>query len=178
MKELIDWLNTNKISFVQIDNEVVEIEDFGKIFLADLSLVQSIFRGQDDNIQFNLMEDPSVLMEENIFYVAFPFGDNWYYYDLREKFKFNTLKYIGKRQPTTINVPFVNLGVHSSYELLNGSGSLDTWVKKAQYLGQNALGICDKNTMAATLILQKECEKSGLIIYSDIHYLLNTKKKQ
>ena len=60
MKELISWLNANKISFLQIDNEVVEIEDFGKVFLADLSSVQSIFRGQDDNIQFNLMEAPSV----------------------------------------------------------------------------------------------------------------------
>lgn len=162
MKELISWLNANKISFLQIDNEVVEIEDFGKVFLADLSSVQSIFRGQDDNIQFNLMEAPSVLIEENIFYVVFPFGNNWYYYDLREKFAFNILKYIGKRQPATVNVPFVNLGVHSSYELLNGSGDLETWAKKTKYLGQEALGICDKNTMAATLILQKECEKAGI----------------
>lgn len=161
MKELIDWLNTNKISFVRIDNEVVEIENFGKAFLADLSSVQSIFRGQDE-LLFNLMEDPAVLMEENIFYVVFPFGNNWYYYDLREKFRFNILKYIGKRQPGTINVPFVNLGVHSSYELLNGSGGLDMWVKKAGYLGQTALGICDRNTMAATLILQKECDKAGI----------------
>ncbi|MFT0360160.1 hypothetical protein [Bacteroides thetaiotaomicron] len=130
MKELISWLNANKISFVQIDNEVVEIENFGKAYLADLSSVQSIFREQDDNIQFNLMEAPSVLIEENIFYVVFSFGNNWYYYDLREKFAFNILKYIGKRQPATINVPFVNLGVHSSYELLSGSGDLETWVKK------------------------------------------------
>lgn len=162
MKELISWLNANKISFVQIDNEVVEIENFGKAYLADLSSVQSIFREQDDNIQFNLMEAPSVLIEENIFYVVFSFGNNWYYYDLREKFAFNILKYIGKRQPATINVPFVNLGVHSSYELLSGSGDLETWVKKTKYLGQDALGICDKNTMAATLILQKECEKAGI----------------
>ena len=61
MKELIDWLNTNKISFVQIDNEVIEIENFGKVFLADLSSVQSIFRGQDEQIQFNLMEDLSLI---------------------------------------------------------------------------------------------------------------------
>ena len=35
-------------------------------------------------------------------------------------------------------------------------------VRKAKYLGQTALGICDYNTMAATLILQKECEAAGL----------------
>lgn len=34
--------------------------------------------------------------------------------------------------------------------------------KKAKYLGQSALGICDYNTMAATLILQKECEAAGI----------------
>lgn len=33
MEELIDWLNSNKISFIKIDNEVIEIEDFGKMFL-------------------------------------------------------------------------------------------------------------------------------------------------
>lgn len=162
MKRLIDWLNANKISFVQVDNEVIEIENFGKVFLADLSSVQSIFRGQDEQIQFNLMEDPAVLMQEGIFYVAFPFGNNWFYYDLREKFKFNILKYVGKRQPSTINVPFANLGVHTCFELLNGSGDLAIWIKKAKYLGQEALGICDHNTMAATLILQKECEKAGI----------------
>ena len=29
MKELIKWLDANKISFKQFDNEVVEIEGFG-----------------------------------------------------------------------------------------------------------------------------------------------------
>ena len=53
----------------------------------------------------------------------------------------------------------INLFLH---ELLNGSGELSDWVKKAKYLGQNAIGICDRNTMAATLNLQKECTKAGL----------------
>ena len=46
---------------------------------------------------------------------------------------------------------------HTPFELLNGSGSIADWVRKAKYLGHTALGICDKNTMAATLNLQKEC---------------------
>ena len=46
--------------------------------------------------------------------------------------------------------------------MLNGSFSLTDWIKKAKYLGQSALGICDYNTMAATLILQKECEAAGI----------------
>ena len=78
MEELTEWLDANKISFKMIDNEVIEIEDFGKMFLADLSGVKSIFKVKDDEVSFNLMEDPSVLMEEDIYYVAFKFGDNWY----------------------------------------------------------------------------------------------------
>lgn len=159
MNELMEWLNTNKIAFHQIDNEVIEVDGFGKILLADLSGVASIFKGEENNLRFNLMESPDVLMSEEIFYVAFEFGRNWYYYDLREPFRFNILKYIGNRQPTKLNIPFVNLGIHTPYELLNGSGDLSQWVQKAKYLGHTAIGICDYNTMAATLNLQKECAK-------------------
>jgi DNA polymerase-3 subunit alpha len=162
MEELINWLNTHKISFRTIDKEVIEIEDFGKMFLADLSGVQSIFRLAKDEPVFNLMENPEILKGEGIYYVAFPFGRNWYYYDLREEFRFNILKYTGKRQAAQLTVPFVNLGVHTPYELLNASGDIKDWVKKAKWMGHDALGIADRNTMAATLHLQKECDKAGL----------------
>lgn len=162
MEELKKWLEANKIGYRQIDNEVIEVTDFGKMYLADLSNAHCIFRGTENDLQFNLMERPEVLMQEQIYYVAFKFGLNWYWFDLREKFKFNILKYIGKRSRCKVDVPFVNLGVHTPYELLNGSGDLATWVKKAKYLGHQALGICDRNTMAATLNLQKECKKAGI----------------
>jgi len=162
MEELIKWLEANKICYRVIDKEVIELEEFGKVFLADLSQVQSIFRGTKDELQFNLMERPEILVEEGINYVAFPFGRNWYYYDLREEFSFNILKYIGKRQPASCNVPFVNLGIHTPYELLNSSGDIGLRVKKAKLLGHTAIGICDRNTLAATLSLQKECAKAGL----------------
>lgn len=162
MKELIAWLEANRICFRQIDNELIEIEDFGKMLLADLSGVSSIFKVNDNGVRFNLMESPDVLMQEEIYYVAFPFGDNFYYYDLREEFRFNLLRYIGKRQLTQRDTPFVNLGVHTPFELLNGSGDVADWVRKAKYLGHMAIGICDYNTMAATLTLQKECAKAEL----------------
>ena len=158
MIEFKEWLNTNKIVFKEVDSEVVEIDDFGKLYLADLSGVSSIIKDS----KFNLSESPEVLIEEGINYVAFPFGNNFYYYDLREEFKFSILKYIGKREPTTLDIPFVNLGVHTPYELLNGSGAISDWVRKAKYLGHTAIGICDYNTMAGTLILQKECKEAGI----------------
>lgn len=162
MNELIQWLQANKICYAPVDNEVIEIIDFGKLFVADLTEVQSIFRGTKDNLIFNLMENPQVLIEEGINHVAFPFGRNWYYYDLREEFRFNILKYIGRREKPVLDIPFVNLGVHTPYELLNGSGDIGQWIKKAKVLGHSALGICDYNTMAATLAFQKECIKAGI----------------
>ena len=166
------WLDANRIVYRQIDDEVVEIEDFGKVFLADLSGVGSIFKGDEGNIRFNLMESPDVLMEEEIYYVAFAFGRNWYYFDLREEFRFNLLKYVGKRQPARLNIPYVNLGIHTGYELLNGSGELADWVRKAKYLGHTAIGICDYNTMGATLNLQKECSSTGLKYVFGYSFLL------
>lgn len=162
MTNLCAWLDTQSILYSLVDNEVVDLPGFGKMFCADLSGVKSIFRQQDDKQVFNLMEDPQTLMDEGIFYVAFPFGRNWYYYDLREDFSLNILKYLGTPQKSDVSVPFVNLGIHTPFELLNASGDLSVWIEKAKWLGHQAIGICDRNTMAGTLSLQKECEKAGL----------------
>ncbi len=158
MENLIKWLNKNKIQYTQIDNDVVDIAEFGLMYLADTSAVNSILR----NDQFNLSERAEVLIEEGINYAAFHFGNNFFYYDLREPFQFNILKYIGCRQPATNSVQFVNLGVHTPYELLNASGSISNLVCKAKHLGHTAIGICDYNTMAGTLNLQKECKARGI----------------
>ena len=162
MDNLKAWLDTQHIQYTVIDDEVVDIPGFGKLFKADLSGIKSIFRQVGDDAVFNLMENEEILMDEGIYYVAFPFGRNWYYYDLREEFRFNILKYIGRPKPSVIDVPFVNLGVHTPYELLNGAGDIGLWIQKARWLGHTAIGICDKNTMAATLNFQKECAKAGL----------------
>ena len=74
MNELLDWLKRQKIAFEPVDSEVVFIPEFGKLFLADLSGVTSIFRGEEGNLQFNLMESPDVLKEEGIFHITFPLG--------------------------------------------------------------------------------------------------------
>ena len=47
------------------------------------------------------------------------------------------------------------------------------WVRKAKYLGHTALGICDYNTMAATLTLQKECAKVELKYVFGYSFTLN-----
>lgn len=162
IRELFAWLDAQNIDYKPVDTEVAELPGFGKLFMADLSDVDSIFRGEGDNLAFNLMESSEVLQEEGIYHVAFPFGRNWYYYDLRENFRFHILKYVGRPKTPRHDIPFVNLGIHTPYELLNASGALETWSRKAKWLGQTAVGICDRNTMAATLNLQKACAQAGL----------------
>ena len=163
MNELIQWLKDNRIIHRQLDSDVIEIAEFGKMFVEDTSKLNSIFRkDKDGELEFNCMEQPEILMDEDINYVAFKFGDNWYYTDLRKEFSLNILKYIGQREPSSSNIKLVNLGVHTPYELLNGSFMPNMWVKKALWLGHNALGICDYNTMAACFVFQKECEAAGI----------------
>ena len=58
MQELIQWLDAQNIEYTTIDNEVIEIPNFGKMFLADLSGVESIFKSKDGDVRFNLMENP------------------------------------------------------------------------------------------------------------------------
>lgn len=163
MKDLIEWLQNNKIAYTEIDNEVIEIINFGKCFVEDTSKVNSILRkDKDGELIFNGSEDPNALIEEGIAYIIFKFGNNWYYFDINKGFSLNILKYVGTKTPTQHNFQLVNLGVHTPYELLNGSFMPKMWVKKALYCGHNAIGICDKNTMAACYNLQKECNSAGI----------------
>ena len=66
MNELHEWLEAHRIAYRPIDREVVEIEGLGKLFLADLSGVESIFRVRGAEVEFNLMERPEVLLAEGI----------------------------------------------------------------------------------------------------------------
>ncbi len=163
--ELYEWLETNKIQYTSVDEDVIDIPEFGKVFFQDTQKANynSIFRkDKEGELIFNSMEDPEVLVNEGINYIAFKFGNNFYYYDLRKDFALNILKYVGKHTEIQSKVEYVNLGVHTPYELLNGSFMPNQWVRKAKYLGHKALGICDMNTMAACFTLQKECEAAGL----------------
>lgn len=163
--ELYDWLDKNKIQYTVIDSEVIDIHGFGKAYFQDTqrSTYNSIFRkDMDGNLIFNSMVRPEELLNDGIEYIVFKFGDNFYYHNLNQNFKLNILKYVGERTPLQHDIPFVNLGVHTPFELLNGSFMPEEWIRKAKYLGHTALGVCDYNTMAACFIFQKECDAAGI----------------
>lgn len=161
--KLHKWLVKNKIKHNIIDGDTVEINRFGKLYINDLSDAGSIFRKnrKTGEIVFNLMCDKESLLKDGIDKVTFLFGDNWYWFDLEKGFELNILKYVGERE-RVLDIPFVNLGIHTPFELLNGSFKIRDWIAKAKHIGQDCIGICDKNTMAASLQLQKECEASGM----------------
>lgn len=163
MNELIEWLKANKIQYSIVDSEVLELPGLGQVYVEDTSKLNSIFRlDNNGELIFNSVEEPSVLIAEGIFYIAFKFGDNWYYYDIRKDFSLNILKYVGTHTETERKESIVNLGVHTAYELLNGSFLPEMWVKKAVFCGHKAIGICDRNTMAACYNLQKQCKNAGI----------------
>lgn len=163
--ELCEWLDGNKIQYTKVDSEVIDIHGFGKAYFQDTqrSTYNSIFRKDaDGNLIFNSMVRPEELLNDGIENIVFKFGDNFYYHNLNQDFKLNILKYVGDRTPLQHNIPFVNLGVHTPFELLNGSFMPEEWIRKAKYLGHTALGVCDYNTMAACFIFQKECDAAGI----------------
>lgn len=163
MEELIEWLVRNKIQHNTISDDVIEVVGMGKMLYQNTEEMNSIFRTNADNeVVFNCIEDAEVLQEEEINYVTFKFGNNWYYTDIRKEFALNILKYIGDRVSTSCDIEFVNLGIHTPYELLNGSFMPKEWARKAKYLGHNAIGVCDKNTMASLFNFQKDCDAIGI----------------
>lgn len=163
--ELYEWLDDNKIQYSVVDQDVVEIPEFGKMYFQDTQRASynSIFRKDaDGNLIFNSLVRPEELLNDGIEYIAFKFGDNFYYHNVTQAFALNILKYIGKHTELVHDIPFANLGIHTPFELLNGSFMPDEWVRKAKYLGHTALGVCDYNTMAACFIFQKECDAVGI----------------
>lgn len=160
---LKEWLKANRIRHEFLDDEVLDILGLGKMFVEDTDNLPSIFRATPDGvIEFNSTESPEVLAAEGIDKAAFRFGNNWYWTDLSGPVRLNILKYVGEAEPPVRKERFVNLGCHTGFELLNGSGVPMDWVRKAKWLGHDSLGVCERNTMASHFQFQCDCGEEGL----------------
>lgn len=172
-KSLSEWIENNKLSVSESkinDSDIVSIEGVGTF------LYVHPFDGKiiDEDFAFILSDEEFDLLDEKkVNYILFEFGKKFYYSSLKQsknryneiiyKPEFNDFKYLGTTKETTEDTfPFVHLGVHSEYEMLNGSGACELWAKKAAFMKVKALGICDKNTMAGVLSFQTACEKKGV----------------
>ena len=163
--ELKQWLDDHMIEG-KIIRDVVTIPGFGRFLFQDMSKREHLFKQNKDtgDFEFDCVEVPKYLISDDIFYVIVKFGNEFYYTDVRKDFKLNPLRHVGDRKEheESYKHPYVNLGVHTPYELLNGSGPITEWVKTAKWMGHRSIGICDRNTMAATLQLQKEAKAAGI----------------
>ena len=90
------------------------------------------------------------------------FGGSHYIIDFeQDEIELQELVYLGKStDKETSDFPY--LGMRGKFELCNGSKNYNDWVKKALFLEQSHLGICEKNTLAGTLPFQNECKKNNL----------------
>ena len=93
----------------------------------------------------------------------FRFGGVWYTIEKGQERdpKLNRVKWRGQSEVAGLSSNF--LGVHGSFELLNGTSLYSDWVKKAKFLGIERLGIVEKGTLAGALKFQNACKSVGII---------------
>jgi DNA polymerase-3 subunit alpha len=165
--DLNTWIEQNHLSITRINDYIIEIEEVGKFYILEPK--ENII--VDKELTFVLSDDDMDRVERlkpNFF--LFQFGVRWYYSKLetflntkrqtKYKFSLNEFMYIGK---TTIdNGSFFHLGIHSCYELMNGSRYAEDWCQKAKFINMSTIGICDKNTLAGTLDFQIYCDKKQI----------------
>jgi DNA polymerase-3 subunit alpha len=159
----MSWIKQYLSGFKKIEDNLYEIEGLGKCLV-----LSDTFNGEpktfivDDDLRPILdEEDKEIYDREDVRYIVFKFGSNWWYADkieIFEKFRLKPLKYLGRKK----DYQFPHLGIHGEFELMNGCRSYDKWCKKAKFLGINTLGICEQNTLAGVFKFQKACKKAGI----------------
>ncbi len=166
--KLTKWIEKNKLQVTPVTDNIVDVLDFGKCILINPKDTKIL----DVEMNIILTEQEQELIDEDkdLKAAIFSFGGRFYYTTIeREKWdknnkiriKFDDFKNIGKYKGDFV-VPFVHLGVHTEYELLNGSHKAKDWVKKAKFFGHESIGICDKNALGGTLSFQIACEEAKI----------------
>ena len=152
MKEVVslkEWLDNHNLIY-SLRKDVLVIPGFGRCLIQDN--YDHIFRQtKDGDVVFNSIENYSYLIADEIYYIVFPFGCRWYYIDIRKDpsdLQFKILRYVGESPKFEHECEFYPLGLHSGFELLNGSGLLKDWCAKAKFLGYKGIAVADRNTMA------------------------------
>lgn len=161
-ENLNDWLESNMILY-EVDQSVPEEHSVISINGSRYALIDP------DDVLFN--QDMKIIIYDeyididryNIDHYIFEFGGQYFHTPTDSvKIEFNILKWIGKANQG-IEAPFVHLGVHGGYELMNGTGDYDDWCAKAAFIGMESLGICEENTLAGVMQFQKSCVDAGIV---------------
>lgn len=178
MKEMFDrlyqWAAQNMLNVQphSLDERMFVVPKFGTLYLLVPNEDGKLLTPE---LYFTLPEEETLVIQQavedkTIEYFLFEFGKRFYYCkpvfkkdqynEQRISASFTDFKYVGKPIIKTNRV-FNHLGVHTEYEILNGSGLKD-YIKKAKFMGNTHLGIVDRDTLAGTLAFQMECIKEGI----------------
>lgn len=170
MEELIKYLEDNFIKYKVIAENVVEIG--GKTYGLAVARQQDII---DENgvikpgkaeklFMRNFQFIGELLTDVSVDNYVYKFGSQWYWLPVgkEKEVTLTKLRYIGETTYSGSEDSF--LGVHGSFELMNGSGHYGEWVDKAKFLGIKNLGICERDTLAGALKFQLACQKEESIL--------------
>jgi DNA polymerase-3 subunit alpha len=166
-ESLKSWIEENQLTANFLHEKILEIEGVGKFLtiepknlaLPDGTKLNNVIF--DTEFQITISDEESELVDE-VDYLLFQFGNRWYYVNDLVPEEIKEFKYLGKANLTFFDTKFPYLGVHGGFELTSGSRLYSDWVKKAQFLGVETLGICEENTLAGTLAFQDECLKNKI----------------
>ena len=188
-ESLNNWLKENRLSVSESElngSDIISVESIGDMLYLHPFENKVI----DEDFAFILSDEEFDIIDEGrVKFILFEFGGKFYFSGLKKdrnryneiiyKPEFNDFKYFGESTEPKI-LDFVHLGVHSEYEMMNGSGACDLWAKKASFLKCKALGICDKDTLAGSLPFQSACESKGVkpIIGETITVAINYSEEQ
>lgn len=178
--KLKKWIEDNKLSIVEKKDNVFFVEGFGELLLLEPMNIEhddkkTVLENKVITPLFTFAIEDMDLFETlesgKYKYVLFAFGGRYYYSEVKKVKdrmgdfgfapEFNDFKNIGVINEDPI-ADFVHLGIHSEYELMNGSGVCEDWVDKGAFLKSSCLGICDRNTLGGTLSFQMACNKKSI----------------
>jgi DNA polymerase-3 subunit alpha len=170
MKDLKIWIKQSNINCT-FSGAVLFIDNFGKLLFIpekDGIIIQKDYSLILSDEEYDLLDEDAEIKN-----VVFKFGNRYFFCSVNNRKKneynedvieprFNDFRNIGEFNSDFNDLNFCHLGVHTGYELLNGSGDADSWLKKAKHFKYNSLGICERNTLAGTLSFQLQCEKHSI----------------
>lgn len=167
LNELEEYLSSNTIQH-SLDKENYTVFFEGKSY--------EVFEPNEDGYFFSEDFRWDCERTEEDGYI-FRLGGVWYTLDKGKENepKLNRVKWRGQSEMAGLSTNF--LGVHGSFELLNGTGLYPDWVKKAKFLGIERLGVVEKATLAGALKFQNACKAEGIVPVFGLEVPVKDEKK-
>lgn len=161
--DITAWLEKNLLQYT-VEDKLYTIADKKFLLIEPKEMPDGFKIFDDEDFRIKLEQSDYELIDlHNPHYFLFSFGQQWYYTPVdKADTELNLFKYLGKAKLDIKCPEYIMLGCHTGFELCNGSQMPEDWIKKAQFLGMDRLGICELNTLAGALKFQDQCDKAKI----------------